>query len=400
MTVYKPDPIGPKRGYAWYELRPKDVERLVNKDDANLHLLNCLDQGPVRRGEDDDEADVVHHEQRGLVTCGALKGKVPFRTTDPERVTCVDCLEKLAPAIGAAVKAVGYEEATRTIEPSYVHLNILTSEGAASACKLTPDDAWKGTNEEEEVTCPTCRLTFDISTWHDPEENKPPRNGDPIRAFFSGCHIDTVVAAPGGWKSPFQDGVEYPAEALRKWREPLEWELPVHFRDGRLTLCRVNGLDTDEPEDVTCGECLLMGRLRAKTKTEREVDRLFEHWAQADPETIEKVSKIVEKHALRQLTEWCIMPDVFKVDGDGEYEEKPDMVDHPPHYGGDTTYEAIKVIEAWGLDSSFCLGNTIKYIVRAGKKGDRLEDLKKSRWYLNREIERLEKEKDGKEPAT
>lgn len=61
-------------------------------------------------------------------------------------------------------------------------------------------------------------------------------------------------------------------------------------------------------------------------------------------------------------------------------------VDHPAHYGGDTTYEAIKVIEAWGL--GFHLGNAVKYISRAGKKGDRREDLLKARWYLDREIER------------
>ena len=63
-------------------------------------------------------------------------------------------------------------------------------------------------------------------------------------------------------------------------------------------------------------------------------------------------------------------------------------IDHPPHYGGDTTYEAIKVIEAWGLN--FALGNAVKYISRAGKKGDALEDLRKSRWYIDREIARME----------
>lgn len=63
-------------------------------------------------------------------------------------------------------------------------------------------------------------------------------------------------------------------------------------------------------------------------------------------------------------------------------------MNHPSHYGGDTVYEAIKVIEAWQL--GFCLGNTVKYIARAGKKGAALEDLKKAAWYLNHEIERLE----------
>lgn len=51
-------------------------------------------------------------------------------------------------------------------------------------------------------------------------------------------------------------------------------------------------------------------------------------------------------------------------------------VNHPAHYGGDTTYEAIKVIEAWRLD--FHLGNALKYICRAGKKpGSGIVDLEK-----------------------
>jgi hypothetical protein len=67
-----------------------------------------------------------------------------------------------------------------------------------------------------------------------------------------------------------------------------------------------------------------------------------------------------------------------------------ETVNHPSHYGGDTTYEAIKVIEAWQL--GFHLGNTVKYIARVGKKPgvDEIEDLKKARWYLDRKIQELE----------
>lgn len=62
--------------------------------------------------------------------------------------------------------------------------------------------------------------------------------------------------------------------------------------------------------------------------------------------------------------------------------------DHPAHYGGvDNPYEAIKVIESWGL--GFHLGNVVKYIARAGKKGNAIDDLQKAKWYLDREIERL-----------
>lgn len=69
-----------------------------------------------------------------------------------------------------------------------------------------------------------------------------------------------------------------------------------------------------------------------------------------------------------------------------------EAVNHPSHYMPGT-YEAINVIEAWDLN--FCLGNTVKYIARAGKKDPNkiIEDLKKAKWYLDREIETLELEK-------
>lgn len=69
-----------------------------------------------------------------------------------------------------------------------------------------------------------------------------------------------------------------------------------------------------------------------------------------------------------------------------------EQVNHPSHYGGaDNPYEAIKVIEAWNLD--FCLGNTVKYISRAGKKDTdkTIQDLEKAKWYLERKIEQLKK---------
>lgn len=69
--------------------------------------------------------------------------------------------------------------------------------------------------------------------------------------------------------------------------------------------------------------------------------------------------------------------------------EKPktDNVNHPAHYkvGG---VETIDFIEAKGL--GYNLGNVVKYITRAGHKNDLVEDLKKARWYLNREISKLD----------
>tara|TARA_R110000744_G_scaffold32140_1_gene75334 strand:+ start:749 stop:1141 length:393 start_codon:yes stop_codon:yes gene_type:complete len=77
------------------------------------------------------------------------------------------------------------------------------------------------------------------------------------------------------------------------------------------------------------------------------------------------------------------------IDGPGELIDS-EMVDHPTHYGGENNpYEAIKVIEEWGL--GFNLGNVIKYISRVGKKLDTLEDLEKASWYINREINKIKK---------
>lgn len=73
-----------------------------------------------------------------------------------------------------------------------------------------------------------------------------------------------------------------------------------------------------------------------------------------------------------------------------ELSPRPDeAVRHPAHYGGDTTYEAIKVIRAWGL--GFETGSALKYICRAGKKpgADYIEDLEKAKFYLQSEIDRI-----------
>ena len=70
---------------------------------------------------------------------------------------------------------------------------------------------------------------------------------------------------------------------------------------------------------------------------------------------------------------------------------QPDMVNHPSHYTfAEPAYEVLKVIEAWGL--GYHLGNVVKYVARADRKGKRLEDLRKARFYLDRYIQRLEAE--------
>ena len=65
-----------------------------------------------------------------------------------------------------------------------------------------------------------------------------------------------------------------------------------------------------------------------------------------------------------------------------------DTVNHPAHYKSHPSgIECIQVTE----HMNFNLGNAIKYIWRCDEKGHRIEDLKKARWYLDREISRLER---------
>ena len=68
--------------------------------------------------------------------------------------------------------------------------------------------------------------------------------------------------------------------------------------------------------------------------------------------------------------------------------QKYDPID-PPHYKN-LKPEPIDVIEGWKV--GFNIGCVLKYLSRAGRKGSRLEDLRKASWYLNREISNLENE--------
>ena len=70
-----------------------------------------------------------------------------------------------------------------------------------------------------------------------------------------------------------------------------------------------------------------------------------------------------------------------------------DIINAPSHYCEGRKYQPIDVISDWGLN--FNLGNTVKYISRAGRKDDIVQDLKKARFYLDYEIRRLEGLQNG-----
>jgi hypothetical protein len=65
---------------------------------------------------------------------------------------------------------------------------------------------------------------------------------------------------------------------------------------------------------------------------------------------------------------------------------KVDLVNSPLHYQGNR-FEVIDIIDDFGL--SFNTGNAIKYILRADKKGNKKQDLRKALWYLEHELNKL-----------
>lgn len=64
-----------------------------------------------------------------------------------------------------------------------------------------------------------------------------------------------------------------------------------------------------------------------------------------------------------------------------------DVINSPSHYTEGRAIEPASAILDWHL--SWCLGNVVKYVSRAGRKDDAVEDLRKAAWYLDREIKRL-----------
>lgn len=105
-----------------------------------------------------------------------------------------------------------------------------------------------------------------------------------------------------------------------------------------------------------------------------------------------KVTEVAPVISKTETTESYINSDSVKYLYDDTTDKKlnriTNAIDHPSHYNRGKI-EVIDFIEDQGL--SFHLGNVIKYIARAGSKGDKLEDLKKARWYLDRYINEVMK---------
>ena len=69
------------------------------------------------------------------------------------------------------------------------------------------------------------------------------------------------------------------------------------------------------------------------------------------------------------------------------------VITHPAHYCDGRRYEPKDVIRDWGLN--FNLGSAVKYISRAGRKDDILQDLRKASEFLHLEIDAIDKERSN-----
>lgn len=105
-----------------------------------------------------------------------------------------------------------------------------------------------------------------------------------------------------------------------------------------------------------------------------------------------KVNEVAPVISKTETTESYITADSAKDLYDVTTDKKPgcisNAIDLPSHYNRGKI-EVIDFIEDQQLP--YHLGNVVKYVARAGYKGDKLEDLKKARWYLDRYINEVMK---------
>ena len=106
-------------------------------------------------------------------------------------------------------------------------------------------------------------------------------------------------------------------------------------------------------------------------------------WPKYCPECLPKYSKVPKKKKEIVVTLANMVANTLEEPEVKVVELKEDVINHPSHYTRGKI-EVIDFIEDQQLP--YHLGNAIKYIARAGYKGDKLEDIKKARWYLDRYI--------------
>lgn len=131
-----------------------------------------------------------------------------------------------------------------------------------------------------------------------------------------------------------------------------------------------------------CPDCAIKFCHKSKKEVEEEAKMTTLDSKETEDRQKEDSNKTEERHIEDSSKETVQVPtdeNMDKLYGNIEH----DAVNHPSHYTRGKI-EVIDFIEDQQLP--YHLGNVIKYIARAGYKGDKLEDLKKARWYLDRYI--------------
>lgn len=189
--------------------------------------------------------------------------------------------------------------------------------------------------------CRKCGTTFTVKTSED---------------YCPEC-MEVMTPPPAGTKLEVREceGCGEPFEYFRKPQGRPRKYCP----DCAIKFCHKSKKEVEEEAKMTTVDS-------NKTEERRKIDR---------KETVDRQKRDSNKETVQVPTD----EHMDKMYGN----IKHDAVNHPSHYTRGKI-EVIDFIEDQQLP--YHLGNVIKYIARAGYKGDKLEDLKKARWYLDRYI--------------
>lgn len=134
-----------------------------------------------------------------------------------------------------------------------------------------------------------------------------------------------------------------------------------------------------------CPECAAKHAKKSKVEKLKKVSHELQKEEVAKQEIIATITKHIEA---KPVTSKATIKEEKVVTPVKASNIEHDAVNHPSHYTRGNI-EVIDFIEDQQLP--YHLGNVVKYVARAGYKGDKVEDLKKAQWYLNRYIRTLEK---------
>lgn len=208
-----------------------------------------------------------------------------------------------------------------------------------------------------------------------------------------GCFVGSALADTSQHcKCP----MTYPRPSDRRCRccgHTLGWHHTEEGGDGRCSRCEVcdGFLDGEAHWMEACPAKYLAGSQNYQCRRKEDHDGPHSdghfRWANHTSKAKEKSNVATFEQG---LTEPVANPDRISYKGAVNFADVPKVAD--TQVGGEhyrqTGIQPWDIIDAWGLD--FYAGNALKYLYRAGRKGPKVEDLKKARHYIDKMIEKEE----------